>query len=181
MMKKIMKFLSLITSLFCCALSIKAQVNLVLNGSFELNSIVPPNTDLLNTSSDYDSHVMYSHHFGDDHTTSIWEIPFLVCSPPVLWGGGAKDGDAVLELYAIEQIIILPPDTFLNIKQGKISLKLDAPLSNVKRYKLSFWIKYTPIISPCPFDIENNYINVGISNYEDQLWRYYFGRIHLYI
>ena len=56
------------------------------------------------------------------------------------------------------------------IKQGKISLALNAPLSATKRFKLSFWIKDPPP-EPICLNGKNNYINVGISNYEDSLGR----------
>ena len=57
-------------------------------------------------------------------------------------------------------------------RQGKISLALDVPLNEEKRYKLSFWIKDPPIYPNCKSETKNNYINVGISNYEDQLGRH---------
>ena len=168
-----MKKLSFITLLFCCALNLKAQVNLVLNGSFELNSAAFFWNDM-DDNIEYTNTIFYSKSFGDDFTTSILKIPFLACSPSVLWGGGAKEGNWVLALYGRHETIIVPPplDTTVHyIKQGKISLALDAPLLDGKRYKLSFWIKDPP---PEPFCIQgkNNYINVGISNYEDQLGRH---------
>jgi hypothetical protein len=168
-----MKKLTLITLLFC-AFTIKAQQNLVLNGSFELNNALGCWTGFANNI-DYNNTVSYSNHFGDDYTTAIFNLPCLVCSPPFLWGGQPKDGNWVLVLVAQDETIVLPPPTgtIHIIKQGKISLALDAPLLNTKRYKLSFWIKAPPTNIPSIFciDDKNNYIEVGISNYEDSLGR----------
>jgi hypothetical protein len=167
-----MKKLTLILLVFC-AFTIKAQVNLVKNGSFELNTVIP-GSDSLYTSSNYNNNIMFSIHFGDYYTTTLVKIPYLACQPPILWGGGAKDGDWVLSLYGQHETIIIPPPwdtTFHNIKQGKISLALDAPLLPEKRYKLSFWIKDPPPEPNCIYQ-KNNYINVGISNYEDSLGRH---------
>ena len=57
-------------------------------------------------------------------------------------------------------------------RQGKISLELHAPLSEEKRYKLSFWIKDPPIFPNCREEAKNNYVSVGISNYYDSLGRH---------
>jgi len=63
-----------------------------------------------------------------------------------------------------------PDDTVYNIKQGRISLELDAPLLEEKRYKLSFWIKDPPPDSALGcVNAKNNYINIGISNDANQL------------
>ena len=165
-----MKKLILITFLFC-SFSIKAQQNLVLNGSFELNSATQCWTGL--PISDYNATIQFSHHFGDEYTTTLFSLPCLACSPPVLWGGQPKHGDWVLILNGQDETVVLPPPTgtIHLIKQGKISLTLDAPLLNTKRYKLSFWIKDPPPEPICVTAI-NNYINVGISNYEDSLGRH---------
>ena len=165
-----MKELSLITLLFCCAFTTKAQ-NLVLNGSFELNNAVLNIMDL--SPSGYNATILHSYHFGDDFTTTLLKTPVLACSPPVFWGGEAKEGDWVLSLYGRDEMVVLPPpdDTIHLIKQGKVSLALDAPLSNAKRYKLSFWIKDPPPEPNCIY-AKNNYVNVGISNYEDSLGRH---------
>ena len=174
------KKLSFIGLIFCCAFTIKAQQNLVINGSFENNtpqidSIFNSNCWVdLYTKIDYENTIHYSYHFGDDYTTTLLKLPCLVCSPPVLWGGGAKEGDWLLSLYGRDELVILPwapDDTIHNTKQGKISLELNAPLLNTKRYKLSFWIKNPPPEPNCIY-AKNNYINVGISNYEDSLGRH---------
>ena len=167
-----MKKFILISFLFC-AFSVKGQQNLVLNGSFELNSASFFWNDM-DDNIEYNNTIFYSKSFGDNFTTSILKIPLLACSPSVLWGGGAKEGNWVLALYGRHETIIVPPplDTTVHyIKQGKISLELDAPLLDGERYKLSFWIKDPP---PEPFCIQgkNNYINVGISNYDNQLGRH---------
>ena len=92
-----MRKLSFIGLLFCCAFTIKAQQNLVLNGSFENNT---PPTDSLNnincwigleTKIDYENTIHYSYHFGDDYTISLFKLPCLICFPPVTWGGYCKE------------------------------------------------------------------------------------------
>jgi len=166
-----MKKLILIAFLFC-AFSVKAQQNLVLNGSFELNSATQC-ADELDTKVEYDNTVSSSTHFGDKYTTYLLNGSCLVCSPPVSWGGGSKDGNWILAIHGQDETVVLPPPTGIIhlIKQGKISLTLDAPLLSAKRYKLSFWIKDPPPEPICVNAI-NNYINVGISNYEDSLGRH---------
>jgi hypothetical protein len=167
-----MKKIAFIFLMFCSAFNLKAQ-NLILNGSFELNNAAFFWNDM-DDNIEYANTIFYSKSFGDNFTTSILKVPFLACSPSVLWGGGAKEGDWVLALLGRHETIVVPPplDTTVHyIKQGKISLSLDAPLLNSKHYKLSFWIKDPP---PEPICIQgkNNYINVGISNYEDLLGRH---------
>jgi len=86
----------------------------------------------------------------------------------------AKEGGWILSIGGYHKTIIVPPllDTIVhNIKQGKISLELDAPLLDGKRYKLSLWIKDPPPEPNCAYQ-KNNYVNVGISNYEDSLGRH---------
>ena len=169
-----MKKLIYIGILLLCAFTIKAQSNLVLNGSFELNSVIPGTDNL--TITNYNNNILYSNHFGDEYTTSLWKLPMLTCSPPVLWGESAQDGDWVLSIYGRHETIVVPPplDTTVHyIKQGRISLALSTPLLATKRYKLSFWIKDPPPEpSNCGLYQKNNYVNVGISNYEDSLGRH---------
>jgi hypothetical protein len=172
-----MKELILIILLFCSAFSVKAQ-NLVLNGSFELNNYTNCYNDI-NDDFEYNTKIHYSTNFGDDYTTSLFKLPCWACSPPVLWGGMAKEGDWALILIGQDETHILPPplDTIHIIKQGKISLELDAPLLSTKRYKLSFWIKDPPPEPNCMYT-KNNYINVGISNYEDSLGKHLITSIY---
>ena len=174
-----MKKLIFIAFLFC-AFILKAQQNLVLNGSFEINNpIVDSITGLVNCwndfspIADYNNTIFYSTHFGDDNTSTLWKIPCLACSPQTLWGEIAKDGDHVISLIGRDEVIVLPPPdgTIHLIKKGKISLELSIPLSEEKRYKLSFWIKDPPPEPNCIYQ-KNNYINVGISNYNNQLGRH---------
>ena len=122
---------------------------------------------------EYESTILNSYYFGDDYTTTLFKLPCFACSPPVLWGGQAKHGDWALILIGQDKTVVLPPPTGIIhlIKQGKISLSLDAPLLNTKRYKLSFWIKDPPP-EPICITAKNNYVNVGISNYEDSLGRH---------
>jgi hypothetical protein len=167
------KRITCIGLLLICALNLKAQQNLVLNGSFELNNS-PTFCNDIDDNVDYNNLILYSTSFGDKFTSGIFKLPCLVCSPPVLFGGEAKEGDWVLSIGGRHETIIVPPplDTTVHyIKQGKISLSLDAPLLSEKRYKLSFWIKDPPPEPNCVYQ-KNNYINVGISNYEDSLGRH---------
>ncbi len=153
--------------LLVCALQLKAQTNLILNGSFELNNA----TSCFNPIDDnieYNNTLFHSKSFGDNYTTGIASLPCWVCSPPVLWGGGAKEGDWVLGLDGVHETHILPPpdDTIHIIKQGKVSLELATPLLNNKRYKLSFYAKSPPTDIPTPFCLtkKGNFVEVGISN-----------------
>ena len=166
-----MKKIAFIFLMFCSAFNLKAQ-NLILNGSFELNNATQC-ADELDTKVEYDNTVSSSTHFGDKYTTYLLNGSCLVCSPPVLWGGGSEDGNWILAIHGRDEVVVLPPPdgTIHLIKQGKISLSLDAPLSNAKRYKLSFWIKDPPPEPNC-VQGKNNYINVGVSNYEDSLGRH---------
>mgnify|MGYP002837795469 CR=1 FL=1 len=176
-----MKRISLITLLFCCALTAKAQVNLVLNGSFELNNpliFIDTATGVVSgdscyhdmiTKIDYENVILYSYHFGNESTTLLVKDSCLVCFPSVYWGGGAQKGNYFLAM-AGESFLFPWGDSLF--RQGKISLALDVPLNEEKRYKLSFWIKDPPIYPNCKSETKNNYINVGISNYEDQLGRH---------
>ena len=86
-----MKKLILIAFLFC-AFIVKAQQNLVINGSFEQNSSITC-ADELQTKIQYESTVPYSYHFGDENTISLIKDSCVMCafSPnPEYWGGGLK-------------------------------------------------------------------------------------------
>jgi hypothetical protein len=89
-------------------------------------------------------------------------------------GGGAKDGNYFLWIAGEDKPVYFPswPDTIHLIKQAKISLKLSEPLSEENRYKLSFFIKKPPPIPCYTSRTKNNYVNVGISNYRDQLGKH---------
>ena len=79
------KRITCIGLLLACAFTIKAQPNLVLNGSFELNTAAQCWEGL--PIPDYNTTILYSHHFGDNYTTTLFRLPCLAYSPPVLWGG----------------------------------------------------------------------------------------------
>jgi hypothetical protein len=161
------KKLTLILLVFC-AFTIKAQQNLVLNGSFELNSA----TSCFNSIDDnieYNNTLSYSKSFGDDYSTGIISLPCWVCSPSLLWGGQPQDGNWVLGLDGRHEILVVPPPldtTVHNIKQGKVSLELAIPLLDNKRYKLSFYAKSPPTDIPTSFCItkKGNFVDIGISN-----------------
>jgi hypothetical protein len=163
-----MKKLIFIVILFCYVFTAKAQQNLVLNGSFELNSA----TSCFNSMDDnieYNNTLSYSKSFGDDYSTGITSLPCWVCSPSVLWGGQPQDGNWTLGLDGRHEILVVPPPldtTVHNIKQGKVSLELATPLLDNKRYKLSFYAKSPPTDIPTSFCItkKGNFVEVGISN-----------------
>jgi hypothetical protein len=154
----------LFIGLVCCSFVAKAQPNLILNGSFELNNITQC-IEELDHKTDYDSKILYSTHFGNSFTTYIVNDSCLICSPPVYWGGGAQEGSYFLSIHSRENTT---PVSY--IKQGKISFDLISPLLGNKNYKLSFFIKKPPIFptttTPCA-EVKNNYISVGISNTDD--------------
>ena len=173
------KKLSLITLLFCCAFSVKPQ-NIILNGSFELNNSMECINNL--SFNEYDTTVQYSHDYSiNDITLALMKGSCLVCLPSTYWGGGVQEGNYMLIIAGKEETL---PDGSIYKKQGKISLKLNVPLSNNQNYKLSFWIKKPPPDS-CLI-VKNNYISVGISNtdnafgthlitspYGDSIWQQY--------
>ena len=178
-----MKKFSIVIVMLVCALIVKAQTNLVKNGSFELtNPIIVDSLGVdtagcyydMITKIGYENMVLYSYFFGDENSTTLGEIPCLVCSQTVLFGGSAKDGTHILVLYGEDMPVYFPSwtDTIHLVKQGKISLELDDPLSEEKRYKLSFWIKDPPSEVNTCLKQKNNYVNVGISNYNNQLGRH---------
>jgi hypothetical protein len=130
-----------------CAFTIKAQQNLVLNGSFEQHTPFsycyedyvnsnPPNI------------TNYGNYFY------IFRDPCQVCASTIWWGGGAQEGNYVLEVGRNHNA-----SNFT-----KFSFTLSEALFNEKNYKLSFFIKKPPPPAPCISDVKNNYIKVGISN-----------------
>jgi len=150
--------------LLISSLSVNAQ-NLILNGSFEMNSAANCLEELF-LKIDYDNTVMYSNHFGDENTTGIYSLPCLVCSPSVYWGSSsdsAYDGSWVLVLAGRDESVPNPSGGLTHyIKQGRITLEISEPLINEKWYKLSFFIKDPPPTPPCLY-AKNNYIEVGVS------------------
>ena len=174
-----MKKATLILLMFC-SFNTKAQ-NLILNGSFELNNplvFIDSSTGTVSVDSCYhdvitkinhENVVLHSYHFGNESTTLLVKDSCLICLPPVYWGGGAQEGNYFL-LMAGEEFFFPWGDHLF--RQGKISLELHAPLSEERRYKLSFWIKDPPIFPNCREEAKNNYVSVGISNYNDSLGRH---------
>jgi len=135
-----------------CAFTIKAQQNLVLNGSFENNSAIN------NCAGFYNSNVVNVNNYSLAQVSLIRDS-CLTCNPPTYWGGGAQEGH-----FFIELVDFTSGGLFLN---AKISFDLLAPLSNEQSYKLSFYIRKPPPVPPLTTmcsDPKSNYINVGISN-----------------
>jgi hypothetical protein len=161
------KRITCIGLLLACALNLKAQVNLVLNGSFELNSIASCYNSFANNS-DYSNAVVYSNSFGSDHSATLLNLPCLVCVPQYLWGGQPQDGNWTLGLDGRDETIVLPPPTgtIHIIKQGKVSLELDISLLSTKHYKLTFYAKSPPTDIPTSFCMtkKGNFVDIGISN-----------------
>jgi len=158
-----MRKLIFIILLMFYAFSIKAQQNLILNGSFEINNPVSawPCTGL--NSSNVSDVIVYQ---GLD--VGFIKDSCLICSPPTYWGGGAAEGHWFVEIISQEPQMITGE---------AISLKLSIPLDNEKNYKLSFSVRkppLLPLLSNGCSDAKNNYIKVGISSYNNQ-----FGT-HLY-
>ena len=136
--------------LVCCAFTTKAQQNLILNGSFEIN----------NPKSTYpcidfkDGNVQYVTNYGGTVLPFIKDS-CLGCSPPVFWGGGAKEGHWFIEMTSLNP----------KINDGvKIAFHLNTPLLKESNYKLSFSIRKPPFAPLGCTDVKNNYIKVGISN-----------------
>jgi len=154
-----MKELILITLLFCSAFNVKAQNNLILNGSFEINSINPCfiGLDLFN----YISNISYSTLYAFE--AGFHQDSCLRCIPSTYWGGGAKEGNWFGSIGSVPHHNTV--DTVW--KNSKLSLQLISSLSNSKNYKLSFYIKEPPDIplntTGCQ-ETPSNYINIGISN-----------------
>ncbi len=94
-----MKKLSLITLLFC-AFVLKAQNNLILNGSFELNGAAAFCNDI-DDNFEYNNLIQYSASFGDKYTSGIFKLPCLICSPPVLLGVWLKKEVGYYQLEVI--------------------------------------------------------------------------------
>ena len=156
------KKLSLITLLFCCAFSVKAQ-NIILNGSFELNNSMECINNL--SFNEYDTTVLYSHDYSNNNITlALMKGSCLVCLPSTYWGGGVQEGNYMLVMVGQKRVL---SDGSIYKKQGKISLELDFPLAEENNYKLSFWIKTPPPPLDCLAGEKNNYISVGISNTND--------------
>ena len=156
----------LFIGLVCCSFVAKAQQNLILNGSFELNNSTDDLTEFYNIN-EYDNTVHYSIEYGDNNTLSLIKNSVLTCLPSTYWGGGANEGDYFLSMIGEREIL---SDGSIYRRQGEISLALSTPLLSVKNYKLSFWIKKPPPTfypTYCLQDLKNNYISLGISNTDD--------------
>jgi hypothetical protein len=155
----------LFIGLVCCSFVAKAQPNLILNGSFELNN----STECFNEFifiNEYNTTLQYSIDYGSNTSLVLMKGSCLVCSPPVYWGGGVQEGNHMLYMLGHKEIL---SDGSIYRRQGEVSLELDFPLAEEKNYKLSFWVKDpppTPNIITCS-DPLNNYISVGISNTDD--------------
>jgi hypothetical protein len=153
-----MKKLTLILLVFC-AFTTKAQ-NIILNGSFEINTSTLCFENLY-TTTDYNNTVNFSSSYG--YAIALFKDSCLKCNPPTYWGGGAQEGHWFIALTS--RVFYNQPGTIW--VNSKFSLQLDSPLSNEKNYKLSFYIKEPPDIplnSTGCLESPSNYIQVGISN-----------------
>ena len=155
-----MKKLILITLLFCCAFTTKAQ-NLVLNGSFE-NHSAPDCYQSWNTTTWNGSVANSTSYYS---SVSLLNDSCVTCPyfPNYFWGGGAQEGHWFATVYS--EVHYNQPGTFW--LQSKFSLELDSALKHTTNYKLTFYIKdpdnYPTDTTSC-YDVEGNYVQVGISN-----------------
>ena len=156
----------LFIGLVCCSFFVKAQPNLILNGSFELNSSIECLNEFIFIN-EYNTTLQYSIDYGNSTTLFLSKASCLTCLPSIYWGGGTQEGNYMLGIIGEKRIL---SDGSVFEKQGKISLELTAPLLSKQNYKLSFWIKKPPNTfypTYCLKDLKNNYISVGISNTDD--------------
>ncbi len=156
----------LFIGLVCCSFVAKAQTNLILNGSFELNNSMQCFHEF-NFTYEYDNTMDYSIDYGDKFTLGLIKSSCSTCLPLAYWGGVAQEGNYMLGIAGEKDTLI---DGSVYIKQGGVSLELDSPLANGRNYKLSFWIKKPPPTfypTYCLKDFRNNYISVGISSTND--------------
>ena len=151
----------LILTIVCFSLAVKAQQNLILNGSFEsntetqcyhfINSIAWNNTvDFTNS---------YKSSIGFINDSCITCISF----PNYYWGGGAQEGN-----WHVNMASKLVSGVLLH---SKLSLALVSPLDYAKNYKLSFYIRKAstyPTDTLACYNPPSNYIRVGISNSNNQ-------------
>ena len=105
----IMKKLTLILLVFC-AFTTKAQ-NIILNGSFEINTSTLCFENLY-TTTDYNNTVNFSSSYG--YAIALFKDSCLKCNPPTYWGGGGSRRTLV---YCINLQSILQP-TWYNM--GKL-------------------------------------------------------------
>ena len=145
----------------CFTLSVTAQPNLILNGSFEDNYVVGCYSSMNSLAWNDDVNDITS--FGTNVGLLRGFCNSCINLPNPWWGGGSQEGNWLVDLYTIP--ITLPNGTIV-WTQSKIALHLSDPLSLEKNYKLTFYIKKPP---PTPNDslctgVKNNSIEVGISN-----------------
>ena len=141
------------TLLFICsAFSVKAQ-NLILNGSFEINNPVSTYTCISLADGNFSDVTNYG------GIITFIKDSCLVCPSQTFWGGGAAEGNWFIEMVS---------DNFPQISGDKLSFDISAPLSLGNNYKLTFSIRKPPPTPNGCVDPTNNYINIGISNYDNQ-------------
>jgi hypothetical protein len=158
-----MKKVIFIGFLFCCAFSVKAQNNLILNGSFEDNIITSCYIDAF--PNEFNDSVANITSFGG--TVVVLNDSCITCGllPNYFWGGGAQEGPWFASVHS---------DTFSfptgnSWSRSIFSFHLSDTLSSLKNYKLSFYIKNPPYPSfpnniPTCDSIFNNSIKIGISD-----------------
>ncbi len=152
-MLDITKKITIIFLIMFCAFIAKAQ-NLILNGSFEINT---PSSTYPCTGFN-SSNVIYVTLF-DGLDVGLMKDSCLMCSPPVYWGGGAAEGHWFVEMANYDS---------QSTVGEKLSFDLNAPLAESKNYKLSFSIRKPPLAPLGCIDARNNYVKVGVSNYNNQ-------------
>ena len=110
-----------------CAFIVKAQHNLVLNGSFEINTEIQCLHSMNLTT--WNSTVANSTSYGTGQTALLRDS-CISCSyfPNYYWGGGAQSGHWFTYVHSLDYFNLL--DSSTTWSQSKISLVLDSALSD---------------------------------------------------
>jgi len=147
--------------LVLCAFTIKAQQNLVLNGSFELNTVSQCHISMF--PNDWNATVDYITSFGSQ--AALTNDSCITCSdfPNYFLGGGAQEGHWFGVVAS--KAFFSPVGNGWN--RSMFSFHLSDTLNNLTNYKLSFYIKkpteYPTETNQC-FNVKNNTIKIGVSS-----------------
>jgi len=154
------KKLTLILLVFC-AFTIKAQPNLILNGSFEINTETQCYSAMFPV--DWNPTVNYITSYGSN--AAIINDSCITCQyfPNFYMGGGAQEGHWLNAVHSTPYFT--PTGTIWG--RSMLSFHLSDTLHSSTNYKLSFYIKkpleYPTDTTQC-YNIDNNSIKIGISN-----------------
>jgi hypothetical protein len=154
------KKLTLILLMFC-AFTIKAQPNLILNGSFEDNIITTCYMDTY--PNDFNDSVANITSFGSNLGMLNDSCPGCPEFPGTYWGGGAQEG----HWFMVTASRAFYSSVGNGWSRSIFSFHLSDTLNNLTNYKLSFYIKkppVPPVITPTCYSTQNNSINIGVSS-----------------